>query len=133
VFFRKIFCLTKSKKIRKIVWSVVGGAALLGLIIGLLTGSLATVGPRSVGILSNSVSYRIDNTSTASGVYFAGLGAKYIELPKKGYLNCNCRAKFEIEFRSAAPSKSSSIYQYPSFLARTNEGTRLNVSLFLTG
>lgn len=108
------------------MWSVVGGAALFGLIIGLLTGSLATVGPRSVGILSNSVSYRIDNTSTASGVYFAGLGAKYIELPKKG-------AKFEIEFRSAAPSKSSSIYRYPSFLARTNEGTRLNVSLFLTG
>lgn len=133
VFFRKIFCLTKSKKIRKIVWSVIGSIALLLLTIGLLTGSIASVGPRSIGILSNSVSHRINNVTTASGVYFAGLGAKYIQLPKKGYVCRNCSAKFEVEFRSTGTDRKGSIYRYPSFIARTNEGTQLNVSLFVVG
>lgn len=86
IFFRKIFCLTKSKRIRKIVWIVVAGISLIALVLGLLTGSIGTVGPRSIGLLSNSISHRIDTTTKPSGVYFAGLGAKYIELPKKGYL-----------------------------------------------
>lgn len=83
---RKVFCYHLKKKKRIILWSVLGSLAGLALILGLLLGCISTVTPRSYGIHTSSVSQRTSTTVSVSGVYFAGLGAYYNQLPKPGYI-----------------------------------------------
>lgn len=97
---RKAFCCHLKKKKRIIIWSVVGSLALLAFVLGLLTGSIGTVNPRSVGIHASSVSLRTSTQVATSGVYFAGLGATYYQLPKPGYDDSDSDQNFKLHLQT---------------------------------
>ncbi len=83
IAYRKTFCLSYSKKKRIIIWSSIGSVLLFAFVLGLLLGSIATIRPRNVGVLFNTVTQRVSTTTTTNAVNFAGLGAYYIHMPNQ--------------------------------------------------